>query len=74
MCFAIPGKIIEINGNEVIVDYEVEKRKARALFDVEKGEYVIVNSGIIIKKVPEKDALETIEFVKSASKGEINEG
>ena len=28
MCLAVPGKIIEIKGNEAVVDYDIEKRMA----------------------------------------------
>jgi len=65
MCFVIPGKVIEINNDskEVIVEYGKEKRKARFLFEVNKGDYVIVSNKFIIKKVPEKEALEAINII-----------
>ena len=67
MCLAIPGKVIEIKGEDVIVDYQVERRKVKNLFDDLKiGEYVVVSGGFVIKKVPEKEALETIELITSS--------
>ena len=67
MCLAIPGKVIEIKGEDVIMDYQVERRKVKNLFDDLKiGEYVVVSGGFVIKKVPEKEALETIELITSS--------
>ena len=64
MCLAIPGKVIEINEGEVVVDYQAEKRNVKNLFnDLKLGDYVVVSGGFIIKKVPEKEALETIELI-----------
>ena len=62
MCFAIPGKVVEIEGDNVVVDYVTEKRDVKTLLDVEVGDYVIVGGKMILEKVPEKDALHTIEI------------
>lgn len=64
MCFAIPGKVIEVKKEEVIVDYSGEKRTAKTLFPVEVGEYVYVSGKIVIEKVPEKDALAAMNIFK----------
>jgi len=68
MCLAIPGKIIEIKDNIAIVDYEILQKKAQILEDKYKiGDYVVVQAGIILQKVPEKEALETIKLFKNAT-------
>jgi len=66
MCLAIPGKVIEVNKEDVIVDYGVEKRNAKCLLEIKNGDWVIVNSGFVITKVPEKEALEAIELITSS--------
>ena len=58
MCFAIPGKVIEVDGDKVVVDYEVEKREVESLLDVKVGEWVIVSNKMVIKKVPENEAID----------------
>lgn len=65
MCFAIPGKVVEVDGEKIVVDYEVEKRDAGSFFDVKVGDYVIVTNKIVIKIVPEEEAVKTIEAVKN---------
>jgi len=64
MCYAIPGKVIEVDSekNEAIVEYGKEKRTAQCFFEVKEGDYVIVSQKIIIKKVPEDEAKEAIKF------------
>ncbi|MBR9706398.1 HypC/HybG/HupF family hydrogenase formation chaperone [Candidatus Pacearchaeota archaeon] len=66
MCLAIPGKIIEINGDDVIVDYGCEKRNVKKLFDVSLGEYVIVSCGFVIDKINSEKARKCIELMQNA--------
>ncbi|MFH1308017.1 MAG: HypC/HybG/HupF family hydrogenase formation chaperone [archaeon] len=63
MCFAIPGKVVKVDGENIEVDYKSEKRTAKSLISVKEGEYVIVSVGFVIKKVPEKDALEAYKML-----------
>lgn len=65
MCLAIPGKIVKIEGNQAVVDYDGEQRTADMLEKCEIGDYVIVQNKIIIKKIPADEALESIEEWKN---------
>ena len=66
MCLAVPGKIIEIEGDKATVEYgEGVTNKANiSLVDVEIGSYVLVHAGFAIKTLDEKEALETLEVWK----------
>jgi hydrogenase expression/formation protein HypC len=66
MCLAIPGKVIEIKDNgECVVDYDGETREASIpKKDINVGDYVIVSQKIVIKKLDEKVAKETLEYIK----------
>ena len=67
ICLAIPGKIIEINGENAIIDYSGEKRKANtSLVEVKKGDYVIINAGFIIEKLEKEQALQSIKEWENA--------
>ncbi|MFC1454714.1 [FeFe] hydrogenase H-cluster radical SAM maturase HydE [Candidatus Undinarchaeota archaeon] len=58
MCYAIPGKVISIEGENADVEYFGEVKKARAdLIMPEIGEYVYAQGGFIVGKIPEKEAL-----------------
>ncbi len=57
MCLAIPGKIIEIKDDIAVVDYLNEKRTGRIVEgDYKKGDYIIVEGGLVIENIPEKQA------------------
>ncbi len=63
MCLAIPGKIVNIEGNTAIVDFDgIEQEVIIALvLNPEVGKYVIIHAGYAIEQMDEKDAMEAIE-------------
>lgn len=65
MCYAIPGKVIEVKKGIAVVDYFGEKRNVLCDFaDVSPGEYVYAQGGVLINKIPENEALEILEVWK----------
>lgn len=64
MCLAVPAKVMEINGNEAVLDYGGVKRKANVsmLSEVKVGDYVLVHVGYAISKLDENEALETLKL------------
>ncbi len=56
MCVALPGKVIEINERDAVVDFNGNQVTARAgLVDVKVGDYVLVHAGCVIQKVSKQD-------------------
>jgi hydrogenase expression/formation protein HypC len=72
MCLAIPGKIVEIQGNSALIDFDgLEQKVIIALIqNPEIGKYVIVHAGYAIEQMDEKDALEAIEQWKELASEE----
>ena len=70
MCLAIPGKILEINGNSALVDFDGIKQKViiALIQNPEVGKYVIIHAGYAIEMMNEKDALDIIEDWNEMSK------
>jgi biotin synthase len=65
MCYAIPGKIVDINKRVVTVDYFGEKRKARNdFFELNRGEYIYAQGGFVVNKVAENEAAKILEVWK----------
>lgn len=57
MCLAIPGKIKEINGHQVLVEYPGETRQALVGDDpIKVGDYVMVQMGIVINTISDEEA------------------
>ncbi len=71
MCLLVPGKIIKINSDKATVDYGVEKREARILEkDFSVGDFVLIQGGIVVQKISEKEAKESLELYKKAVSSE----
>jgi hydrogenase expression/formation protein HypC len=52
MCLAIPAKIIKINGQLAVVDFQgVQKEVNISLVDVKAGDYVMIHAGFAIEKM-----------------------
>lgn len=58
MCYAIPGKVIEINDNIVTVDYFGETRRARnEFYELTSGDYIYAQGGFVIQKISQDEAI-----------------
>jgi hydrogenase expression/formation protein HypC len=66
MCLGIPGKVIEIEKNLAKVDVGglIRDISIELCPEVSVGEYVLIHTGFAIQKVDEKEAEETLEFLK----------
>jgi len=57
MCYAIPGKVIELKDKIAIIDYFGEQKNAlNELETLSIGDYVYAQGGFVIEKIPEKEA------------------
>ena len=63
MCLAIPGKILEINDNSALVDFDGIKQNViiALIQSPEIGKFVIVHAGYAIEMMDEKEAKEAID-------------
>jgi len=62
MCYAIPGKVVEIKDKSVTVEYFGEKRTAKNdFFSLAPGDYVYAQGGFVIQKMKEADALPILD-------------
>ena len=66
MCYAIPGKVIELKEKIAVVDYfGTTANVLRQFQDVKVGDYVYAQGGVLINKIPEEKAKEILDFWKS---------
>ncbi|MFX0002666.1 MAG: HypC/HybG/HupF family hydrogenase formation chaperone [Candidatus Hodarchaeota archaeon] len=63
MCLAIPGKILKINENSALVDFDGIKQNViiALIQNPEVGKYVIVHAGYAIEMLNEEEARLAIE-------------
>jgi hydrogenase expression/formation protein HypC len=66
MCIAVPGKVTKIEGDVALVSFGGSMRQVSLELqeDVREGDYVIVHAGFVIRRLDEKEALETLELIK----------
>ncbi len=64
MCLAIPGKVIEIDGDFAKVDFgEVTRRVGISLLTaIKEGDYVIVHAGYAIEVLNKTEAEERLKL------------
>ena len=62
MALMLAGRIVEVKGDKVIVDIGGSLKEARLDFirDVKPGDYVKVYYGIVLEKVTQEEAEETL--------------
>lgn len=76
MCLAIPAKIVELHGENAVVDVQGVRRAAIVTFieDPAIGDYVLLHAGFAIRKWSEEDAREFYEIVNGAAAADDNPG
>jgi len=68
MCLAIPGKIVKIEGDIALISYPGETQEARIVVgEYSVGDYVFVSEKIIVQKISEKEALQSLRSWKDAA-------
>ncbi len=65
MCLAIPARIVELEGDNAIVDAmgNCFRAKTTLLEDVKLGDLVLVHAGFAITKVDEEQAKKTWQLI-----------
>lgn len=59
MCLAIPGKVKKILGKKVLIEYpNIEREAFLGDADVNIGDYVLVQMGVVSRVLTEENALE----------------
>lgn len=66
MCLAVPGKIVERNDTEALVDLQGNRLKISTVLTPEAsvGDWVLVHAGFAITMVSEEDARETWDYLR----------
>lgn len=66
MCYAVPGKVVEKNGDLGVVDFGngVRREVILAMVDASVGDYVLVHAGYAIKVLDEESAREILREIE----------
>jgi len=64
MCLALPYKVVTQKKGEIKLDFLGKQRKVMSsLIKIKPGDFVLVQNGVIIKKVPKKEAEEILRLI-----------
>ena len=81
MCLGVPGRVLEVHGDEAVVDFFGVSRRVRLeLVDqpVEPGDYILNHVGYAIRRIPEDDIEGTLrlyeELLREAADGDLMAG
>lgn len=68
MCIVAPARVIEQQGADVLVDQDGRRRRASTLLvgDLAVGDWVIVGSGTVLRRLDATEALELLETIHVA--------
>ncbi|MFV2041103.1 MAG: HypC/HybG/HupF family hydrogenase formation chaperone [Candidatus Hydrothermarchaeales archaeon] len=72
MCLAIPGEIVELDGEHATVDFGGTRSRVNTTFipDLKEGDYVIVHVGYAIQKMTRDEADESLRLINEVLEGE----
>jgi hydrogenase assembly chaperone HypC/HupF len=66
MCITIPGRVSEVSGKRIIVDFSGRKSPAESHFmKVRPGDWVLVFGNNIVEKTTERRAREILETLRT---------
>lgn len=66
MCLAVPMKVVEVDGEQGVLELDGVRRKAdlSLVTPISIGEYVLLHAGFAISRINEVEALQSINLFK----------
>ena len=77
MCLGVPGLVVNVDGDQAVVDFRGVRRKvALDIVDepVTTGDHVLVHVGFAIRRSAPEDLRDTLAFFDAMTGGEDIEG
>jgi hydrogenase expression/formation protein HypC len=67
MCYAIPAKILKMNGDEATVDYGgvIKKTNISLIENPKVNDFVLIHAGFAIEKLDAKSAEESLKIIRN---------
>jgi hydrogenase expression/formation protein HypC len=67
MCLAVPMRIIDIEGENMVAEIDGVRREASLMMlseEVKVGDFVLIHAGFAISRLDEDEALETLDLMR----------
>ena len=56
MCMSRPQRVLSYEKGKAIVEFHGQEKKVPSPFPLKRGEYVLCQAGLVVKRIPEADA------------------
>jgi len=76
MCYAIPGKITKLDGDNATVDYDGVRKNVNVsiIEEPQVGSYVLVHAGFAIEKLTKQSGEESLALIRQMLAGRQDNG
>ncbi len=67
MCLAVPMRIIDIEGENMVAEIDGVRREASLMMlseEVKVGDFVLIHAGFAISRLDEDEALDTLDLMR----------
>jgi hydrogenase maturation factor len=65
MCLTIPKKVIEINGDEIIVETPNGSRQTvKTIVELKTGDFCLTQQNVVVEKISQTEAEEVLKFFR----------
>ena len=73
MCLAVPGKLVRIEGDVGVVEFQGAERRIGLMLlpDARAGDWVLVHAGYAIQSMDEAEAMENIRLLEELLGGDL---
>jgi hydrogenase assembly chaperone HypC/HupF len=61
MCISKPQKVLSFEKGEALVEFMGRRRKVRSPFPLAKGDYILCQTGLVVKKISKSNAKEMLK-------------
>lgn len=72
MCLAVPGQLVQCEGDEATVDFQGNRVRVNTMLvgEVKVGDWVLVHAGFAIQKLDEDEARATFAVLEQIAQAE----
>jgi hydrogenase maturation factor len=56
MCMSKPQRVLSYENGKALVESQGKEKKMASPFPLKKGDYVLCQAGLVVKRIPEADA------------------
>ena len=60
MCMSKPQRVLSFSDGKALLDFQGKQRNVSSPFPLKEGDYVLCQAGLVVKRIPETDAMKML--------------